>query len=66
MLMNLKQRKNKNFLQHAHEMFRHTFSYMEKRLSNVYHKRHHFSLSIQDDKWARVKYSKEKQKLTEI
>ena len=65
--MNLKQRKNKNFLQHAHEMFRHTFSYMKKkRLSNVYHKRHHFSLSIQDDKWARVKYSKEKQKLTEI
>ena len=31
MLMNLKQRKNKNFLQHAHEMFRHTFSYMEKK-----------------------------------
>ena len=29
-------------------------------------KKHHFSLSIQDDKWARVKYSKEKQKLTEI
>ena len=38
----------------------------KKRLSNVYHKRHHFSFSIQDDKWARVKYSKEKQKLTEI
>ena len=37
-----------------------------KRLPNVYHKRHHFSFSIQDDKWARVKYSKEKQKLTEI
>ena len=31
MLMNLKQRKNKNFLQHAHEMFRHAFSYMEKK-----------------------------------
>ena len=38
----------------------------KKRLPNVYHKRHHFSFSIQDDKWARVKYSKEKQKLTEI
>ena len=27
----LETKENKNFLQHAHEMFRHTFSYMKKK-----------------------------------
>ena len=64
--MNLKQRKTKISCNMHTKWLGIHFLTWKKRLSNVYHKRHRFSLSIQDDKWARVKYTKEKQKLTEI